>query len=128
MSSSSDWNLLVQEQTRHGARAAVSLKVIMTLSFPMARNGAQASPQPLSRVSDGRKPRPQRCHPEGRISGTNRRIQVQVTHGGSDKEKNCVPPEECRGPEQGKRIWKRRRDMQPWFRGSKCLRTHQGGN
>ena len=47
---------------------------------------------------------------------------------GSNKEKNCVPPEECRSPEQGKRIWERRRDMQPWFRGSKCLRTGQSGN
>ena len=106
----------------------MSLKVIMTLSFPTARNGAQASPQPLSRVNDGQKPRPQRCQPESRIGGTNRRIQVQVTRGGSDKEKHCVPPEECRSPEQGKRIWERRRDMQPWFRGSKCLQTHQGGN
>ena len=102
----------------------MSLKVIMTLSFPTARNGAQASPQPLSRVNNGQKPRPQQCQPEGRIGGTDRRIQVQVTRGGSSKEKNRVPPEECRSPEQGKR----RRDMQAWFRGSKCLQTHQGGN
>ena len=59
---------------------------------------------------------------------TNRRIQVKVTREGGSKEKNRVPPEECRSPEQGKRICGRRRDMQPWFRGSKCLQTHQGGN
>ena len=106
----------------------MSLKVIMTLSFLKAQNGARASPQPLSRVNDGLKPRTQRCQPEGRIGGTNRRIQVQVTRGGSSKEKNRVPPEECRSPEQGKRICGRRRDMQPWFRDSKCLQTHQGGN
>ena len=59
---------------------------------------------------------------------TNRRIQVKVTREGGSKEKIRVPPEECRSPEQGKRICGRRRDMQPWFRGSKCLQTHQGSN